>query len=86
MRRNRVLALWAALALALLCGCGTDPASPARRPVALVAKSTNTEFWLSVFAGAQAAAAEYNLELTIFGPETEAVSYTHRTQPTNSLV
>jgi ribose transport system substrate-binding protein len=37
----------------------------------LVAKSTETEFWLSAFAGAQAAAAEYNLELTISGPGTE---------------
>ena len=36
-----------------------------------MAKSTQTEFWLSVFAGAQAAAAEYNVELTTMGPETE---------------
>lgn len=42
-----------------------------RRQVALVAKSTETEFWRSVFAGAEAAAAEYNLELSIAGPETE---------------
>ena len=39
--------------------------------MALVAKSTQTEFWLSVFAGAEAAATEYNLKLTITGPETE---------------
>ena len=34
-------------------------------------KSTQSEFFRSVFAGAEAAAAEYNLELTIAGPETE---------------
>ena len=39
--------------------------------VALVVKSTQSEFFRSVFAGAEAAAAEYNLELTIAGPETE---------------
>lgn len=42
-----------------------------RGKVALVAKSTQTEFWRGVFAGAEAAAAEYNLELSIFGPDTE---------------
>lgn len=71
MRQNRRPALWAALALLFLCGCGTDAVPEARRSVALVAKSTETEFWLSAFAGAQAAAAEYNLELTISGPGTE---------------
>lgn len=71
MRRNRVFALWTALALLCLWGCGAESAPAARRAVALVAKSTKTEFWLSAFAGAQAAATEYNLELTISGPETE---------------
>jgi len=69
MRRNRLSALWAALALLLLCGCGTDAAE--RRPVALIVKSTDSEFFLSVFAGARAAATEYNLELSISGPMTE---------------
>lgn len=71
MRRNRQFVLWAALALVLLCGCGTDTASTARRSVALITKSTDSEFFLSAFAGARAAATEYNLELTISGPETE---------------
>ena len=39
--------------------------------MALITKSTDSEFFLSVFAGAGAAAAEYNLELTISGPGTE---------------
>ena len=59
MRRNRLLALalGAALALACLSACGGEQESGQRHKVVLVAKSTQTEFWLSVFAGAQAAAA-----------------------------
>lgn len=71
MRRNRYPVLWAALALLCLCGCGADAVPEARRSVVLITKSTDSEFFLSVFAGAQAAAAEYNLELTISGPKTE---------------
>ena len=36
-----------------------------------MAKSTQTDFWKAVFVGAQAAATEYNMDLTIDGPETE---------------
>jgi len=57
--------------LVWLCGCGAEPVPSARRSVALIVKSTDSEFFLSVFAGARAAATEYNLELTIDGPETE---------------
>ncbi len=71
MRRNRLAALCAALALLLLCGCGEDAGVQNQRLVALIVKSTDSEFFLSVFAGARAAATEYNLELTIAGPETE---------------
>lgn len=69
--RRGLCVLCAALLLACLLGCGADAPSPVRRPVALIVKSTGSEFFLSVFAGARAAAAEYNLELTISGPETE---------------
>ena len=72
MRPSKRAALALILILALLAGCGSASAVPARQhSVALVAKSTETEFWLSVFAGAQAAAAEYNLKLTVTGPDTE---------------
>ena len=72
MRRNRIRpALCAALAMLLLCACGERAASSPRRSVALIVKSTESEFFLSVFAGARAAATEYNLELAISGPETE---------------
>ena len=71
MRRNRWAAAWAALLCVFLLGCGADTTYSEQHAVALTAKSTETEFWLSVFAGAEAAATEYNLKLTITGPETE---------------
>lgn len=71
MKRSKGAVLCLLLALALLCGCGAETAVSEPHTVTLVAKSTRTEFWLSVFAGAEAAAAEYNMELNIIGPETE---------------
>lgn len=62
------------LAVAWLSGCaGTSIPSPSTTSykVAMVVKSTNTEFWDAVSAGAEAAATEYNMELTVTGPETE---------------
>lgn len=71
MKQNKMALLGAALALAGLCGCSSYTVPATRHSVAMVAKSTQTEFWLSVFAGAEAAATEYNLELDIVGAETE---------------
>lgn len=42
-----------------------------RHYVAVIAKSTTSAFWKSVFAGANAAGTEYNLILTVDGPENE---------------
>ena len=67
--------LWAVLlVLCLLPGCAASDQTTqdaARYKVAVVAKSTQTDFWKAVFVGAEAAATEYNLELTIDGPDTE---------------
>ena len=71
MRRAERTALLLSAGLLLLSACGSEAQPAARHSVTLVAKSTQTEFWRSVFAGAEAAAAEYNLELTTMGPETE---------------
>lgn len=71
MKRNSLAAACALLAALLLSGCAADAVGSEQHTVALVAKSTETEFWLSVFAGAEAAATEYNLKLSISGPETE---------------
>ena len=71
MGKTDLAALCLAAGLLCLSGCGAAPQPDARHSVALVAKSTQTEFWRSVFAGAEAAAAEYNVQLTAVGPETE---------------
>ena len=71
MKKGRILAALLAMAL-LLTSCGRRrPEASSRYRIWLVAKSTDTQFWLSAFAGANAAKAEYNVELTIVGPETE---------------
>lgn len=67
---------WLSLMLSLilfLTGCGptSHGIKAAQYKVWFVAKSTDTDFWLSAFAGANAAKAEYNVDLTIVGPETE---------------
>ena len=72
MKRNDRLLLLLLAAVVFLCGCTAESAvvsQPYR--VTFVAKSTETEFWRSAFAGANAAASEYNMELTVVGPETE---------------
>lgn len=71
MKRSKSILLCILLALFCLCGCSSENTMPTQHSVVLIAKSTSTEFWLSVFAGAEAAATEYNVNLTIIGPETE---------------
>lgn len=71
MKRNKAAVLCVLLAGALLSGCTAPGTAAEQYSVALVTKSTETEFWLSVFAGAEAAATEYNIRLDITGPETE---------------
>ena len=53
MRRSRLAAVCVLISALLLGGCGATAATE-QHTVALVAKSTQTEFWLSVFAGAEA--------------------------------
>jgi len=74
MRNSWIKVLSITAASVFLCACAstdTVQAPGEKHQVALIAKSTSTEFWRSVFTGAQAAATEYNLNLTITGPETE---------------
>ena len=71
MRRNKCFALCVLLLCLLLSACAPEEEYSRQHTVALVVKSTQTEFWLSVFAGAEAAASEYNMQLSIFGPQTE---------------
>ena len=65
-------AMLAACAAALLLYVREKNGQPAEKyKVAVIAKSTESAFWKSVFAGANAAGTEYNVELTFQGPETE---------------
>ena len=67
---KRLAALFLTAAVLLTAGCSRKTVT-AQRSVWFIAKSTNTEFWKSAFAGANAAKSEYNVDLTICGPETE---------------
>lgn len=58
-------------AIVLLPGCGQNSESGKKHYVALVTKSKESAFWKSVFAGAGAAATEYNLQLSFDGPLRE---------------
>lgn len=59
----------AGLLLCSLCACGSGEN---HKPyVAVITKSTKSTFWKTVFAGAGAAATEYNLTVTCDGPERE---------------
>lgn len=71
IRPVKCLGVLALAAACLLGGCTAASDGPARYQVAMVAKSTETDFWKAVFVGAEAAATEYNLDLTITGPDTE---------------
>lgn len=50
---------------------GRDSGESGKHYVAVIAKSTTSAYWKSVFAGANAAKTEYNLEITQEGPEDE---------------
>lgn len=57
----------------ILSGCGEK--NPSRQDtkayIAVVTKSTTSNFWKTVFAGANTASIEYNVNLTLEGPENE---------------
>jgi ribose transport system substrate-binding protein len=59
----------ACVAISLLAGCGKKPTTALR--IALVPKSTSHSFWMTVKAGAEAAAKESGVELIFRGPSKE---------------
>ena len=69
--KKRIRALLLAAALFFVSGCSAAETSVEPYKMYLIAKSTTTEFWKSVFAGANAAKSEYNVDLTVLGPDTE---------------
>lgn len=72
----KIVKAFCALAALVLCvvtllpGCAQGQTG-GQRKVYLVAKSLDTEFWQAAIAGANAASAEYNMQLTVLGPDTE---------------
>ena len=69
---NKVIIVFLLIASLMFRACsnaGADNGS--RYDVWFVAKSMDTQFWQSAFAGANAAKSEYNMDLTIVGPDTE---------------
>ena len=67
---KRLAALLLTMVMLALSGC-TAARTSGPYSVYLISKSSTTEFWKSVFAGANAAKSEYNVDLTILAPETE---------------
>ena len=67
---KRLAALLLTMVMLALSGCAAARTS-GPYSVYLISKSASTEFWKSVFAGANAAKSEYNVDLTILAPETE---------------
>ena len=68
-----------ALLVCIVAGCGgwnrghieKKDSAIRKQKVTLIAKSTESAFWKSVFAGAGAASTEYNMELKCIGPDNE---------------
>ena len=69
--KKRMIALAFAALLLFASGCSAAKTSAEPYKMYLIVKSTSTEFWKSVFAGANAAKSEYNVDLTVLGPDTE---------------
>lgn len=62
------------LILGVFSGCGISGKQKddhSKIYVAIIAKSTTSAYWKTTFAGAKAASAEYNMEISIDGPENE---------------
>lgn len=67
-KRLFALALSLSLIAVSFCGCST---SLEQKYVAVITKSTTSEFWQAVSAGVNAASSEYNLKYTFQGPDNE---------------
>lgn len=70
-KKMRCIVLAMTLAAVLSAGCGKTWETGTKQYVALVTKSTESAFWKAVYAGAGAAATEYNLDISFEGPERE---------------
>ena len=71
MKKRMSALVLAFLLLLSMAGCAGQTKTGEPYKMYMIVKSTTTEFWKSVFAGANAAKSEYNVDLTVLGPETE---------------
>ncbi len=70
-RKLYTLAAVISVFLLFLAGCKQENESARKHYVAIITKSMDSAFWKSVYAGAGAAATEYNLQVSMEGPERE---------------
>ena len=63
----------ALLSILVLCvsGCGRIEPVNQQYNIYMITKSLGTQFWASAVSGANAARSEYNVRLTVLGPDTE---------------
>lgn len=66
--RNRTKIM---MVVCLACLCSACSTNNEKKKVALIVKSTTSQFFQSVQSGANAASKEYNIELSYMGPENE---------------
>ncbi len=72
---KKVLVLLIALAMVLslvACGTGADAKNDGKTYVAIISKGWQHKFWVTVKAGADAAAEKYGVEITFDGPDSES--------------
>ncbi|WP_312371474.1 substrate-binding domain-containing protein [Lachnoclostridium sp.] len=71
MSTFKKIVIWILTGVMLLTLVGCSNKDNKKHYVAMITKSTKSAFWQSVFAGASAAATEYNLSISYDGPELE---------------
>ncbi|AAO35499.1 LacI family transcriptional regulator [Clostridium tetani] len=71
-KRLALITMSVMLSAGVLAGCGQKSASDStKKNIALIVKSTDSEYWLSVKAGAEKAAKEAGANIIFKGPATE---------------
>lgn len=71
MKRKSLFCLLLCVILALQFTACTNTTVQAKKQIAVIVKSQNSEFWQTVKKGVEAAATEYNVSVTFESPENE---------------
>ena len=74
MNIKKILISLFVLCFAIVCfiGCTHTTTKSAHGKVAVITKGSDSDFWSDLKSGAVTAATEYNLELTVEGPDNES--------------